>query len=235
MKVKLWKAGKEFICDCGNDVFDKYTVRYKNRRSVMYRCDGCRRIYTLRGLRVYGKILKSGKFSHVSAMKYKNRSRQACEIAELYLTGLTYREIARRLGVSYNRIKYCVAIAEKDSKLWKAVIEGKRKSPFESRNADIARRYIAGEPITVIRTLYNLSPHTVKDIVKKLKAHRAPKSPLERRCNLSRDTEIFNRYCAGASAPLLAREFGLDRCHVLKIVRELRGLGFQFKPKGEKP
>ena len=35
-----------------------------------------------------------------------------------------------------------------------------------------------------------------------------------------RDAEILKRYMEGASAPALAVKFGLDRCHILKIIRK---------------
>ncbi len=56
------------------------------------------------------------------------------------------------------------------------------------------------------------------------------KKRIARRRRMARDAEIWELYMVkGLSASYLATDFGLDRRHVLKIIRELNALGYKGK------
>lgn len=54
---------------------------------------------------------------------------------------------------------------------------------------------------------------------------------MKRRRRVQRDTEIVEMYCVGVSAPAIAKAFKLERCHVLKIIREMHKAGAIMKAK----
>jgi Mor family transcriptional regulator len=58
---------------------------------------------------------------------------------------------------------------------------------------------------------------------------------LKRRRRLQRDLQIAERYRQGYATTEIARHFDLDRCHVLKIIRELRQAGVIMSAKEKEP
>lgn len=68
----------------------------------------------------------------------------------------------------------------------------------------------------------------------RIKTYRITEA-LKRRRQLKRDLELIERYRQGYPTSEIARRFNLDRCHVLKIVRQLKNEGVDLSARRKKP
>ncbi len=97
------------------------------------------------------------------------------------------------------------------------VKESLRLRKKDARDTEIAERYVPGEKIEVIAGGFELSRSAIFKIVKARDVSN--RRALSAEAIQVRDGEICRRYKAGEPARDIGKIFGLDRCHVLKIIR----------------
>ena len=175
-----------------------------------------------------------------SRLKARAKQNKIKSIVDSRLAGMPLLDITRSFDISIRTLKKILSenLKGKKRQAVNRLIKKEREArTIDSRNkwneikkardSSIKSERLSGCTVSDIAAAHDISESSVKKILHRLdiKTGQPARTPLQLRKNLERDMEIFKQYMQGRRAPDLAHDFFLDRCHVLKIVRELIALG----------